>query len=53
MKTYDWSRFTLRIPIKASVKTLYDLWTIPQGLKNGFYGKPILKSQMALSNSSY
>ena len=34
--SYNWKQFTKRIPVKASVKALYDAWTTQQGLESWF-----------------
>lgn len=36
MENFDWTRFTRKIAVKASVKQLYDAWTIPQELEKWF-----------------
>lgn len=36
---YDWSRFCKRISIKASLKQIYDAWTIPSQLETWFLRK--------------
>lgn len=33
---YNWKRFTKRIPIKASAKSIFDAWTTQQGLEQWF-----------------
>src|SRR5580698_4174202 len=39
MQNYDWSQFTLRVPIRASVKDIYDAWTTQAGLEKWFLRK--------------
>ncbi|MBC7874811.1 MAG: SRPBCC domain-containing protein [Ferruginibacter sp.] len=34
--SYNWKKFTRRIPIKASAKAIYDAWTTQQGLESWF-----------------
>ena len=34
--SYNWRRFTKRIPIKASAKAIYEAWTTQQGLESWF-----------------
>jgi len=34
--SYDWSKFTKRIPIDASASEIYDSWTIPAELESWF-----------------
>jgi uncharacterized protein YndB with AHSA1/START domain len=34
--SYDWSKFTKRIPIDASLSEIYDSWTIPAELESWF-----------------
>lgn len=36
MPTYDWSKFTCKINISASVEAIYDAWTIPLQLERWF-----------------
>jgi uncharacterized protein YndB with AHSA1/START domain len=36
MATYDWSRFTKRIPIKAGKQEVFDSWTTPGALESWF-----------------
>ena len=36
MSSPDWSRFVLKINIKAPVKAIYDAWTIPEQLEQWF-----------------
>jgi uncharacterized protein YndB with AHSA1/START domain len=36
MQAKDWSRFTLRIPIKAGAKEIYNAWTSQEGLESWF-----------------
>ncbi len=33
MADYDWSRFTLKINIRAEAASIYDAWTIPEQLE--------------------
>lgn len=37
--SYDWSRFTRKIPVKASMETLYHAWTTREGLERWFLRK--------------
>lgn len=37
--TEAWNSFTLRVPIKASIGTLYKAWTTQQGLESWFLRK--------------
>jgi uncharacterized protein YndB with AHSA1/START domain len=39
MQVYDWSRFVLRVPIKASREKIYKAWTSQQGLESWFLRK--------------
>ncbi|UCS94640.1 hypothetical protein KZP23_06400 [Echinicola marina] len=34
--TFDWSRFTIKTPIKSDVKSIYDAWTSSAGLESWF-----------------
>ncbi len=36
MSAYDWSKFILRIPVKAPVETIYRAWANQQGLESWF-----------------
>jgi uncharacterized protein YndB with AHSA1/START domain len=36
MKNFDWTQFTRKIAIKASVKSLYKAWTVPDELELWF-----------------
>ncbi|GAA0562964.1 SRPBCC family protein [Chitinophaga japonensis] len=36
MAKHDWSRFSLRIPIKAGVQDIYDAWTVPANIEKWF-----------------
>jgi uncharacterized protein YndB with AHSA1/START domain len=36
MQDYDWTKFTLRIPIKAGIHKIYDFWTTQDGLEKWF-----------------
>src|SRR5215211_2805265 len=38
-QVYDWTKFLLRIPIKATAEKLYDAWTTQQGLESWFLRK--------------
>ena len=39
MQNYDWSQFTLRIPVKAKKKEIYEYLTTQQGLEKWFLRK--------------
>ena len=39
MEEHDWSRFVLRIPVKAEVQKIYDSWTTQSGLEKWFLRK--------------
>lgn len=39
MKTYDWSQFVKRIPVKATVEQVYRAWASQQGLESWFLRK--------------
>ncbi|RTY86320.1 SRPBCC domain-containing protein [Flavobacterium sp. GT3R68] len=36
MENYDWSKFTQRIPIKATIQEIYDYWTTQEGMEKWF-----------------
>ena len=46
MKTssYDWSKFTKRIPIASDLSTIYKSWTTRSGLESWFLSKAEFKS---------
>ena len=52
MKPYDWSKFTLRIPIKTNIKTIYDLWTTPTGLEKWFLREARFKKPDGTENKA-
>jgi hypothetical protein len=39
MADYDWSRFVLRIPLNASVESVYRAWATPEGIEKWFLRK--------------
>lgn len=43
MPTYDWSKFTRKININASVEAIYDAWTIPLQLERWFLREATFK----------
>ena len=62
MQAYDWSCFTLRIPVKANNETLYHLWMTQDGLENWFLrkaafktpnGKAIPRNELVKSGDTY
>lgn len=36
MQTHDWTRFNLRIPVHASLNSIYNAWTSQENLENWF-----------------
>lgn len=36
MSNYDWSRFRLRIPVKADAQTIYNAWATQNGIEGWF-----------------
>lgn len=36
MSTYDWSKFVLRIPVKAPLETIYHAWATQEGIESWF-----------------
>lgn len=36
MKNFDWTRYTKRIAVRASLKSIYEAWTIPEELERWF-----------------
>lgn len=36
MENFDWTRFTVRIPVNAAKQALYDAWTIPSEIEKWF-----------------
>ncbi len=45
MKEFDWSKFTLRVPVKAEMKALYDAWTSTSEIEKWFLRKAIFRSR--------
>ena len=43
MQTHDWSQFLLRIPINASLQTIYDAWSSQEALESWFLRKAEFK----------
>ncbi|MGZ5135906.1 MAG: SRPBCC family protein [Flavitalea sp.] len=39
MPDYDWSRFELRIPLNASVESIYQAWATKEGIEKWFLRK--------------
>jgi uncharacterized protein YndB with AHSA1/START domain len=39
MQEYDWSKFTLRVPINSEISDIYDSWTTQNGLEKWFLRK--------------
>lgn len=39
MKNFDWTSFTVRILVKASIEDIYNAWTIPAQLERWFVKK--------------
>ena len=39
MSDYDWSRFVLRIPLNASVASIYQAWATQEGIEKWFLRK--------------
>src|SRR4030095_7936189 len=39
MQNYDWSKFTVRIPVRANEAIIYDAWATPAGLEKWFLRK--------------
>lgn len=44
MENFDWSKFVLRIPIRASVQDLYDAWTSQNNIEHWFLRMARFKS---------
>ena len=36
MKNYDWTQFTLKIPIKCTMKQAFDMWSTAQAIESWF-----------------
>jgi len=39
MPQYDWTNFTLRVPVTAEIETIYKAWTTQEGLESWFLRK--------------
>ncbi len=46
MQAHDWNSFTLRVPIKSTVETIYKAWSTSNGLEIGFYERHLLQKVM-------
>lgn len=44
MENFDWTQFTRKIAIKASVKELYDAWTTTSEIERWFLEKAVFKN---------
>ncbi|HUR31696.1 MAG TPA: SRPBCC domain-containing protein [Saprospiraceae bacterium] len=44
MAEYDWSQFTVRVPINATIEKLYDAWSTRRGIEHWFLRKSEYKS---------
>lgn len=62
MSKIDWTRFTIRIPVRASMKDLYNAWTRPGELEEWFLrradytgtdGKPVRRSSSAVKGCTF
>src|SRR5687767_4508467 len=51
MQPHDWSRFTLRVPIKAGPKEVFAAWTTRQGLESWFLRKALFKTDKGKEKS--
>ncbi|WP_298735158.1 SRPBCC domain-containing protein [uncultured Chitinophaga sp.] len=45
MQKKDWSQFTLRIPVNASIQEIYDRWTSSGGLESFFLRQALFTSR--------
>ncbi len=43
MEKFDWTQFTQKIAIKASIKTLYSAWAVPREIEKWFLSDTIFK----------
>tara|TARA_R110002049_G_scaffold13550_2_gene58997 strand:- start:41 stop:535 length:495 start_codon:yes stop_codon:yes gene_type:complete len=62
MENFDWTQFTQKIPVKASMEQLYKAWTIPKEIERWFLsdagfsseeGNTINKNEAIKSGYSY
>ena len=53
MSTYDWSKFTCRINIKADAKKLYDAWATRGGMEEWFLRMSEYKKKDGTIRASY
>lgn len=53
MEKYNWSKFTQRIPIKATIPEIYDYWTTQDGMEKWFLRlSEFYTSENTLKNSN-
>lgn len=45
MDGFNWTQFTKRIAIKASLKQLYNAWTLPEEIENWFLSKALFERE--------
>lgn len=51
MKNFDWTKFTKRIAVKATLEEIYNAWTKPVELEKWFLSKAVyFDSKMSLMN---
>ena len=53
MAEFDWSRFTVRIPINASRQALYDVWTSQRAIEHWFLRKAEFKNSAGQLRGAY
>ncbi|RZJ67508.1 MAG: SRPBCC domain-containing protein [Flavobacterium sp.] len=53
MLNFDWTKFTLKIPIKANIQTLYDAWSKSSEVEKWFLEECIfMNSNVAIAKNS-
>jgi len=52
MARHDWSRFSLRLPIKASIQDIYDAWTIPAYIEKWFLRQALFSTANGAARDS-
>ena len=44
MKDFDWTRFTVKIAVKADQRTVYDAWTSSAAIERWFLSKAVFRN---------
>lgn len=51
-KVYDWTKFSLKIPVKAAISDIYDYWIYPHKIETFFLEQANFYAAGILKNSS-